>query len=141
MEIIVKTPKLVQLYFLVATKILQQKRGVSKIMKAAPYSVMLISYGLSIYSLNMCVMKNFSVILLFFTVFCCFYSNISCNNSDKIKDRKVSCKVVPLKARPIIKADVIFSGTVLEVIKKPNLVLNFARRRRRRRRKIGKGKN
>ena len=109
-------------------------------MKAAPYSVMLISYGLSIYSVNMCVMRNFSVILLFFTVFCCFYSNISCNSSDKIKDRKLSCKVVPLKARPIIKADVIFSGTVLEVIKKPNLVLNFARRRRRRRRKIGKGK-
>ena len=109
-------------------------------MKAAPYSVMLISYGLSIYSVNMCVMRNFSVILLFFTVFCCFYSNISCNSSGKIKDRKISCKVVPLKARPIIKADVIFSGTVLEVIKKPNLVLNFARRRRRRRRKIGKGK-
>ena len=109
-------------------------------MKAAPYSVMLISYGLSIYSVNMCVMRNFSVILLFFTVFCCFYSNISCNNnSDKI-NKKISCKVVPLKARPIIKADVIFSGTVLEVIKKPNLVLNFARRRRRRRRKIGKGK-
>ena len=108
-------------------------------MKAAPYSVMLISYGLSIYSVNMCVMRNFSVILLFFTVFCCFYSNISCNNSDKV-NKKISCKVVPLKARPIIKADVIFSGTVLEVIKKPNLVLNFARRRRRRRRKIGKGK-
>ena len=107
-------------------------------MKAAPYSVMLISYGLSIYSVNMCVMRNFSVILLFFTVFCCFYSNISCNNSDKV-NKKISCKVVPLKARPIIKADVIFSGTVLEVIKKPNLVLNFARRRRRRR-KIGKGK-
>ena len=49
--------------------------------------------------------------------------------------------MVPLKARPIIKADVIFSGTVLEVIKKPNLVLNFARRRRRRRRKIGKGED
>ena len=106
-------------------------------MKAAPYSVMLISYGLSIYSVNMCVMRNFSVILLFFTVFCCFYSNISCNNRDKV-NKKISCKVVPLKARPIIKADVIFSGTVLEVIKKPNLVLNFARRRRRR--KIGKGK-
>ena len=81
------------------------------------------------------------MILLFFTVFCCFISHISCDSNDKIKDRKISCKVVPLKARPIIKADVIFSGTVLEVIKKPNLVLNFARRRRRRRRKIGKGKN
>ena len=44
-----------------------------------------------------------------------------------------------------LKADVIFSGTVLELTKKQNLALNFAKRRirlrRRRGRKKGKGKS
>ena len=77
----------------------------------------------------MCLMKNKSVVLLFFTVFCCFF-----RDSIGKTNKKVSCKVVPLKA------DVIFSGTVLEIIKRQNLAINFAKRRRRRRRKNGKGK-
>ena len=42
-----------------------------------------------------------------------------------------------------LKADVIFSGTVLELTKKQNIALNFAKRKiklRRRRRRKGKGK-
>ena len=34
-------------------------------------------------------------------------------------DGKRDCKVVPLKARPSIKADVIFSGTVKRFLKNP----------------------
>ena len=34
-------------------------------------------------------------------------------------DGKRDCKVVPLKARPSIKADVIFSGTVKKFLKIP----------------------
>ena len=82
-------------------------------------------------------MKKISVVLLYFVVFCYFFRDILCDRIGKI-NKKVSCKVVPLKA------DVIFSGTVLEIIKRPNLALNFAKRRRtrrrKRRRKNGKGK-
>ena len=83
-------------------------------------------------------MKKMSVVLLFFVVFCYFFRDILCDSIGKI-NKKVSCKVVPLKA------DVIFSGTVLEIIKRPNHSLNFAKRRRtkkrrKRRRKNGKGK-
>ena len=106
----------------------------SEPMKAAPGSVMLISYGLNI---TMCIMRNFLVILLTFAL---ILSNTFGHSTSRNKiTREKSCKVVPLKARPIIKADVIFSGTVLEIIKKPNVVLNFSRKRRRRRRR-GKGK-
>ena len=78
----------------------------------------------------MCIITTKAVIFLFFAL---FVTNILSSEG------KISCKVVPLKARPIIKADVIFSGTVLELIKMPNVVLNLTRKRRRRR-KIGKGK-
>ena len=85
----------------------------------------------------MWLMKKISVVLLFFTVFCYLFRDIFCDSIDKI-NAKVSCKVVPLKA------DVIFSGTVLEIIKKQNLAQDFAKRRkrllRRRRKKNGKGK-
>ena len=80
-------------------------------------------------------MKKNSVVLLFFVVFCYFFRGILCDSIGKI-NKKVSCKVVPLKA------DVIFSGTVLEITKKQNLAQDFAKRRkrlRRRRRKRGKG--
>ena len=86
----------------------------------------------------MCIMRNFLSIWLFMAILLAVFSDVSGDKSNI--NRKISCKVVPLKARPIIKADAIFSGTVLEFIKKPNVELNFARRRRRRRRKIGKGK-
>ena len=86
-------------------------------------------------------MKKIPVVLLFFVVFCYFFRDILCDSIGKI-NKKVSCKVVPLKA------DVIFSGTVLEIIKRQNLALNFTKRQRRRkrrrrrgrRRKNGKGK-
>ena len=83
----------------------------------------------------MCLMKNNSVVLLFLVVFCYFFRDIDCDSIGKI-NKKISCKVVPLKA------DVIFSGTVLELTKKQNPTLNFAKRRikLRRRRKRGKGK-
>ena len=82
----------------------------------------------STYSVIMCLMKKISVVLLFFVVFCYFFRDILCDSIGKI-NKKVSCKVVPLKA------DVIFSGTVLEIIKKQNRRIKL-----RRRRKKGKGK-
>ena len=81
-------------------------------------------------------MKKNSVVLLFFVVFCYFFKDILCDSIGKI-NKKVSCKVVPLKA------DVIFSGNVKEETKKQNIALNFAKRKiklRRRRRRKGKGK-
>ena len=131
-----------------ATKFLQQKRGVSEIMKMVPWEVFLrswkwrpnllcslVSVRASTYSVHMCLMKNNSVVLLFLVVFCYFFRDIDCDSIGKI-NKKISCKVVPLKA------DVIFSGTVLELTKKQNPTLNFAKRRikLRRRRKRGKGK-
>mgnify|MGYP007048495635 CR=1 FL=1 len=92
----------------------------------------LVSVWASTYSDIMCPRKIISVVLLFLVVFCYFFRDILCDSIGKI-NKKVSCKVVPLKA------DVIFSGTVLEITKKQK----FAKRRKRlrRRRKRGKGGN
>ena len=108
---------------------LRRKEVFLKLLKAEP--LFCFAHQLHFEHLTMCSMRNFTITTVIFLFFALFVTNIICS------EEKVSCKVVPLKARPIIKADVIFSGTVLELIKKPNVELNFARKRRRR--KIGKG--
>ena len=86
--------------------------------------VMLISYAMSI---NMCIMeKDFKVILLLLLLSQFWQASLAAATASSASKRP--CKVVPLKARPVIKADFIFSATVKEFIKKPLFLLKRRKR-------------